>query len=342
MKSPKTYRFIFFLFVFAFVFPACSKGLQSPVEPSQNALPDITSYLDAQQTNGRSIIAIYDAVIDPVAQTFSITPSEDRSGAFHFPLTTLYSGALKIVNYGFTPPEFWAEIQLNHPLPGSGRTVYDPRVIAILPANPGVSFNYPILNVVANDSVIFAPDGYTKLFDSLGGSIAGNANPFMAYFKSQPNREWSSTGMTSDTKLWELNLGGFGGPFVFKLVVDISTNYPNPSQPQIDNAPEPVDIDCSYVFSTLTSSGGGYASVTVWLKDWQGGIGGVVVEAPALFTGLIPLGDHQPGPPDWSYLGFFYNTNFAPAGVYNFLVGTWDTATGIYMYKEGVVTVAEG
>ena len=342
MKSLKTCYFAFFLIVFTFVFPACSKGLQSPAEPSQNSLPDIAGSLNAQQVDGRSVIAVYDAVIDPVAQTFSITPSVDRAGAFHFPLTTLYSGALKVINYGFNPPEFWAEIQLNHPLPGSGISVFDPRVIAILPANHGVSCSYPVLNVLANDSVIPNPDGYTKLFDYLGGSIVGNANPFIAYFKGQPNREWSSTGMTSEMKLWEMNLGGFGGPFTFKLVVDISTNYPAPSQPQIDNAPEPVDIDCSYVFSTLTSSGGGYASITVWLIDWQGGIGGVVVEAPALFTGTIPLMDHQPGPPDWSYLGFFYNTNYAPAGVYNFLVGTWDTATGIYMYREGVVTVVAG
>lgn len=255
-------------------------------------------------------------------------------------MTQSYPGVLQITGYGFTP-NFWADIKLVHPYPGTGINGYDPRVIAILPANAGVRFIYPVMGVGGNNAVVMEPDGYTGLHDSIGGAIAGNVNPFRAYFKDQPNRVWSGTGATMETQRWQMNLGGFGGPLQFKLVVDVSTNYPNPPQPVIDNAKEPVSL-AAIVGAGLTTAGGS-ADVTVTLLDWQGPstIGGVNVEAPGLFSGTVSLAYSTPGPNpnEYVYTGTIANSLLAPAGEYKLLVATWDLATGINIYNEFTANV---
>jgi uncharacterized delta-60 repeat protein len=322
---------------------ACSNG-KSPVEPSINDLPVTIS----TGTENRSLLAVYDAVIDPEFKTFTITPSalitpSDRTAQFHFPLTQKYPNVLKITGYGFTP-NFWADIQLIHPLPGSGIDAFDPRVIAILPANPGVRFIYPVLGVGGNNAVVLEPDGYTKLFDSLGGTISGNVNPFKAYFKDQPNRIWSSAENIEETQRWQMKLSGFGGPLQYKLVVDVSTNYPNAPQPIIDNAKEPVSISAK--IGPGLSPDGGSAEISVTLLDWQGqsDIGGVMVESPDLFNGTVSLAYSAPGPdPDeYIYTGTITNSRFASWGEYKILVASWDKITGIYIYDEFSARVSGG
>ena len=317
-----------------------SKVGELPVSPnlSETELP--TSF-GIEDISNRSILGVYDAVIDPVAKTFTIAPS-NRNADYHFPLTQLYPNVLKIVGYGWTP-NFWADIKVTHPFPGSGIDGFDPRVIAILPANPGVSFNYPVFSCIGNNSVVLEPDGYSKLFDNLGGAIPGNTNPFKAYFKDQPYRVWSSTGMTSEIQRWQMKLSGFGGPIQFKLVVDVSTNYPNPPVPIIDNAPEPVGID-AVIGSGLTPSGGS-ADIYAILLDWQGtsGIGIVSIESPDLFNGIVNLNYVAPGPePDqYVFSGTISNDKLAPEGDYKLLIAASDTNTGIMSYNEFEVFVEE-
>jgi len=315
-----------------------SKNLQTPVSPD----PQIPSLSDVQSSEGignHNVVAVYDAVIDPESQTFTITPS--RNVEFHFPLTSLYPNVVKITGYGFTP-HFWADIQLSHPLPYSGIDGFDARVIAVLPANPGVSMEYPNLNIHGNNSVVMYPDGYTTLFDRL--DFAGNVNPFMAYFAWTPNRVWSSSGFSTETIKWDLNLGGFGGPIRFKLIVDVSTNYPNPPQPVIDNAQEPVSMN-AIVGPGMTSDGGS-APVEVTLLDWQGtgGIGGVVIEAPQLFSGIRWLSYIGPGPNpnEYIYNGTMENEYLAPAGEYRFIASTWDVNNHVYLMKEFLASVSSG
>jgi hypothetical protein len=321
---------------------ACSNG-NSPISPAVESTSGISQELPIASATGnsnRSLLAVYDAIIDPVAKTFTIT-SSDRSAQYHYALTLLYPNVLKIVNIGWTP-NFWADIKLKHPLPGTGITGYDPRVIAILPARAGVSCDYPVLDVHANDSVILEPDGYTKLFDGLT-SAPGNTNPFIAYFKDQPYRRWSGTGVTEETKRWQMNLSGFGGPIQFQLVVDVSTNYPNPPQPEIDNAPEPVQISATGG-QGLTSYGGS-TDIAVTIMDWQGrmSVGGVQVESPDLFNGTVSLVYSTPGlnPDEYVYTGTISNSLLAPEGEYKILLAAWDQAAGIYIYNEFVVNVSD-
>jgi hypothetical protein len=333
---------IFIVVVIAMLSIACSKS-DSPILPSDQTTPGISQELPVAALSGnsnRSLLAVYDAVIDPVAKTFTVTP-DNRSAQYHFALTQMFPGTLQITGYGWTP-NFWADIKIAHPLPGSGIDAFDPRVIAILPARAGVSADYPELNMHANNSVVMQPDGYTSLHDSLGGSIPGNANPFMAYFKSVNNRRWSSTGTTEETQRWQMNLSGFGGSLQFKLVVDVSTNYPNPAQSGTDNAPEPVQI--TVVVGDGLTSHGGSASIDVTLLDWQGrlSIGGVYVEAPDLFNGLVSLTYSGPGshPNEYVYSGMINNTLQAQAGDHNFLVGAVDQATSASICNEFTVEVA--
>jgi uncharacterized delta-60 repeat protein len=295
--------------------------------------PDFPAHI-LKDISNRDILAVYDAVIDPASQTFTITPVKETSQV-HFPLTQLYAYVLQITAVHWTP-DFWADIKLIHPFPGTGIDAYDPRVIAILPANPDVSFDYPALNVNANNSVLLEPDGYTALFDELGTSIPGNVNPFRAYFKSRPNRRWSSTEYPNETQRWNMDLDGFAGPLVFKLVVDVSTGFPSPPTDFIDNAPEPVMIDAK-ILRGMTS-GGGKAYVRANILDWQGrsDIGGVRIEAPDLFTGTVNLAYSAYGPNsyEYTYTATISNAHHAPEGEYKALVATWDTSTGIYMYNE--------
>ena len=343
MKLIKYLPILFLVIVCVVMSIACSNG-KSPVEPSSGDISGILNNLPDSSVNppeNRDVVAVYDVTIDPDAGTFAITP-DMRDASYHFPLTQMFPNVLTITGYGFTP-NLWADIKLKHPLPGSVYYGFDARVIAILPARDGVYFYYPTLGVFANNAVVLEPDGYTKLFDNLGGSIVGNANPFKAYFKDQPYRRWASTGVTEETQRWQMDINGFNGPMQFKLLVDASTNFPNPQQPIIDNAQEPVRIDAK-ICRGLTS-GGGIAYIGVTLLDWQGqaSIGGVLVEAPDLFNGTVSLAYSTSGsnPNEYIYTGTITNSLLAPEGEYKILVAAWDQVTGIYIYSEFVGIVSD-
>jgi hypothetical protein len=314
---------------------SCSKGT-SPVTPGDSPANDSGILTESSD---REVIAVYDAVIDPVAQTLDITP-DFRTTSAHAPLTSYFPNVLTITRIG-TTPVFYADLKLTHPYSGSGVDLFDPRIIAIVPANPGVSFSYPVAQMNANHAAILEPDGYTKLFDDLAPAIPGNTNPFKAYFKNQPNRVWSSTGVTQETQRWYMNLSGFGGPLTYKLIVDVSTNFPNPPQPVIDNAPEPVEIK-AWMGTGITLSGGS-APIEVTILDWQGrtGVGGVICECPSLFNSVVFLSYSRPGtnPNEYVYTGTISNSKHVAAGQYGMLIGTWDNATLTALADEVMVTV---
>jgi hypothetical protein len=336
MRSSTTIT-AFLFFALSFILISCSSG-KSPLEPSAN-----DSWQDqspATSSANRATIAVFDVTIDEVSQTCTIEPAE-REASFHYALSQSYPNILQITGYGFTP-NFWADIKLTHPYPGSGLDFFDPRLIVIVPANAGVRFQYPNLAIFGNNKAVLEPDGYTKLFDSVGGSIIGNVNPFLAYFKSEPNRRWSSSGTNTETRRVNMNLSGFGGPVTYKLVVDVSTTYPSPPQIGVSNAQEPVQIE-AYVGQPLTPDGSS-VMLTVTLLDWQGrtGISLVAAEAPALFSGLKLLNYVGTGPNPNEYIFDVQITNslHAPIGTYNMIIGARDQATGVDIYDEFPVTVS--
>ena len=337
-------NFILFLTIFFSVLIGCS-GTKTPITSDSGSLsnlndfPEETSLSFGAELDGKNIIAAYDVIIDPETETVSITPS-NRAGSFHFPVLTLYPNVLQITGFSFLP-NFWADIKLTHPFAGV-IDAFDPRVIAIVPSKVGVSFYYPEMDIISNNTIVMEPDGYTKLFDNLS-NLPGNANPFKSYFKDEPNRVWSTTGLSEETQRWYLDLDGFAGAVIFTLVVDVSTNYPSPATPITDNSAEPVEIEAT-IGSGLTSLGGS-ADVDIYILDWQGqaGIGGVIIESPALFSNTVSMTYVSPGPdPDqYYYAGTISNDLLAPDGEYGVLVGTWDSSTGIYLYDEFTALVEQ-
>lgn len=336
MKLLRSTMILMLVLGMALMVAACSGG-NSPVNPGSANMPDT---FGTTVDEGRNVIAAYEATIDPVAQTFTIEPTE-RVGSFHFPLTNSYPNVVKVVSFNFGPP-FTANISLTHPYPNSGIKGYDPRVIAILPANSGVSMGYNGLSVLANHSVLLQPDGYTKLMDKT--ALAGNANPFVAYFKEKSFREWSSTPPNhTETKTWTMDINGFGGALQFFLVVDVSTNFPAPPTPVTDNCPEPAEIVTSTV-GPMQPAAGSQATIEVKILDWQSASGTTVkCEAPALTNNINSLVYAGPGGTNqYIFSGTLTNQKAAPEGDYFYLIEAKDTATGIALYDEFKLTVSAG
>jgi hypothetical protein len=340
MKYYKTQGCKLLVISFLIILSACSS---QSINDSPVSNPNIDLYpLVQTQVYNHSVIVAYELMFD--SETFDLELNQIRQPAgWHVPLNSYFPNVLKITGYGFDPAhnnDFYADLKLTHPFPGSGIDGFDTRIIALLPANPGVKMFYPVFNVNANNKALLNPDNYTTLFDNLA-SYPGNVNPYIEYFKDQPNRIWSSTGISEDTRRFYINWDGFGGSACCTLIVDVSTGYPASSQPVKDNTPEPVEILPS-INSNMTPSDGD-AEIEVTFLDWQGENDiKCKIESPDLFTGTKQLFFDRPGPNPNEYIftGTFSNEKEAPAGDYGVLIAAWDIPSGIHVYKETFVHVA--
>ncbi|MFH1515936.1 MAG: hypothetical protein ABIG42_10810, partial [bacterium] len=120
MKLVQILTIILLMVFIAFLSNACSKG-KSPVDPAIDNSSEMSQDIpDAFGTglDNRKILSVYECVIDPVAKTFTAEPI-NRSADYHLPLTQFYRYTLEITGYGWTP-NFWADIKLIHPYPGTG------------------------------------------------------------------------------------------------------------------------------------------------------------------------------------------------------------------------------
>jgi len=60
------------------IFTSCSGGVKTPVT-SDSSLPNSPETLVApSEDTNRDVLAIYDAVIDPDAKTFTVTPVQEK------------------------------------------------------------------------------------------------------------------------------------------------------------------------------------------------------------------------------------------------------------------------
>ena len=305
--------------------PSCSS-----MSPLGDDIIQPTSEFGNNSETGRNMLGMWSATIDTSNETFTIEPAS-RNSAYHYPLSNLYPNAVTIVDYSFGDP-FTADIRLTHPLPGSGIDAYDPRIIALLPANPGVSMIFPVSDVTANNSAVMEPDGYSKSYDT--PSLPGTANPFISYFKDQPNRVWSSTNLTQETKTWNIDFAGFGGIIEFFLVLDVSTNFPQPPQPNVDNCPEPFSIG-NVVFNDMLILHEP-TEIQVSIFDWQGESDlEITVEIPDLFAGTVTLNYLDQGAEPNEYIFSNSITNVLNyCGRFKGLISATDTTTGATIYHE--------
>jgi uncharacterized protein (TIGR03790 family) len=330
------------------ILAGCSKSgsVVTPPTPdnieSLSTLPDQSGSYGENGFTDRSVIASMLATIDPTTGQISLEPAE-RVGSYHFNLTSLKPNVIGIAGFGYDPAHnnnFYADIKLTHPYPGSGIDAFDPRIIAVLPANsPSNSLSFPGYNVLLNGKVVMEPDGYMRLWDKT--NLPGDTNPFKAYYKNQPYRRFASN-VAPETQRWYLNLSGFSGPIQFYLICDVSTGYPLVPTPVTHNAPDPVDVQIG-IDGTLAANGG-YANVTATILDWQGtSYVTVGIECPALFDGIIPFELQGPGidPNTYIYTGEIGNDNLAPQGKYYSLVNAFDGYEAVGIYKVVALTVAQ-
>lgn len=336
-------RLYLVLFLSIVVLAGCSKSESIVTPPTPGNIETLSTLPEQTGLNGengftdRSVIASMLATIDTETGQITLEPAE-RVGSYHFNLTNLKPNVIGIAGYGFDPAHnnnFYADIRLTHPYPGSGIDAFDPRIIAVLPANsPSNSLSFPEYNVLLNGKVVMEPDGYMRLWDKT--NLPGDANPFKAYYKDQPYRRFSSS-VAPETQRWYLDLSGFSGPAQFYLICDVSTGFPSAPTPVTHNAPDPVDVQIE-IDGTLAANGG-YASITATLLDWQGtNYVTVGIECPDLFDGIIPFDLQGPGidPNTYIFTGEIGNDNLAPEGKYYCLVHAFDgyDAVGIYEVVE--------
>ncbi|MFH1514517.1 MAG: hypothetical protein ABIG42_03560 [bacterium] len=301
---------------------------------------DVVNTFGEEFDGMHNMIGAYMMRIDPESLSVTLEPME-RSSDYHFPLTNYYPNVLAITGYGLDPAhnnDFYADIRLSHPFPGSGINGFDARVIAILPANDGVSFFYPTFNVRGNNTALMNYDAFTGLWDD--GGIAGNVNPFISYFKGEANRIWDSNGTVQDTRRFYVDFDGFGGAIQYILKVDVSTAYPDQSLPVRDNAQEPVEMSTMVISNMLPT--GGDALVEVTLLDWQGSENiKIKVECPDLYDLSVQLFYNRPGPnaDEYIFSGTISNNHLAPSGDHDMLVVAWDIVTGVKSYSEAIARV---
>jgi hypothetical protein len=338
MDSTKAILALLLGVILAFTVCSCSQARNSPVETKPDNIPESFGV----DFGNRNVLGLYSAVIDPDAGSFTIEPVT-RSADYHYPLSNHYY-VLSIESYDFGPP-FTADIKLSHPFPGSGIDGFDPRVIAVLHANPGVSMNYPGFGVTANNSLLLNPDGYTNIFDH--PYSIGNINPFISYFKDLPNRIWASDGQTEETKTWELDISGFGGPIAYLLIVDVSTNFPDPPEVITDNCLEPAGFDGVWI-EGLTADVGAISKLEVTVLSWPGrNATRVKIEVPDLFDGVMDLQFDHYGPDysDPEYRQYVFsctleNTN-GISGEINYLIQAKTTQSDDAIYYEGTYTILD-
>jgi len=346
MKSSLQFALLFAA-VIALIITGCSKSgtpIQPDDQPSSQLIADQMGSLGAQVENSdREIIAAYLVAFNPDDGTFNLEPV-DRIGQYHFNLTAAYPNVVAFTETGNDPEhngDFYADIRLTHPFPGSVIDGFDARIIAVLPADSLHNvMNFPSFDVLANNKVVMEPDGYTKLFDKW--DLDGNTNPFKAYFKDVPYRRFSSTEQTSETLRWYLDLTGFSHGYQFYIICDVSTGFPNAPTPVTDNAPEPVDAEVEITGELY--SNGGYIDIEVTILDWQGiDYVTVGIESPALFGSTVSLDYIGPGvkPDTYVFAGEIGNYNQASPGEYLCLINAFDGFAAKGIYTTAKVTVNE-
>lgn len=321
------------VFIGILIMSSCSGG-KTAVDPDVQGSNAPESFGIAFE-NTRTAIAAYEMTIDPETFTVDLQPFQ-REAEFHFNLSGFRPDVLSIAGYGNDPNHnnnFYVDLKLTHPYPGSGISGFDPRVIAIVPARSGVSYGFPSLGMLANKDAVLNSDGFTPLWDSVSPSIPGNNNPYLAFFKGESNRVWASTGKTTETRRMYVKFTGFGGSLTYTLVVDVSTGFPQTPTPGRDNAPEPVD--CTAYVSTGMTADGGSALVEATLLDWQGYQNTICrVECPELFNGTASLTYNRNGanPNEYIFTGTISNSKNAPRGEYNLLIAAMDVPTSVRDY----------
>jgi len=314
------------LWIMAIIAGSCS-GNSGLVTPS-TGIDDLKASGD---NSGRVFLGLYNVQLDPATSNASV--EIDREGAGHMSVKKYLSGwpcssCLKLSNIQFLPGnQVSLDIKIIHPVNMPIYTVFDPRVIAIFPANEtfsGAGVSYALLN----------RDGLTALWDN--PNIPGYINGFKAFNKDEPRRPFGPGDSFTENFLVQLP----SGSFKFDIAVDASWE-PNDGVnfPLTMNSLEVINLQGNVDWG-LTDVGGS-APVTVSMYDYQGvsTIKSVQVYSDNLFNGAVALSFFSGDDNNAVYGGTITNQKNALPGTYNVLVRVTDTKAPNYAYDFSAYTV---
>ncbi len=330
---------IIVLIVFLLGLIGCS-GSNSPVSPgTENEMVPGTSDAprEAADTNNRYLMGYWTIALDPVAQTFEITPNRDV--AFHAEIRYFLEqnpckNCLWFDEVFFYPNDVVKlKVRITHPFNDPFLDGFDVRAVPILKSTltfGGMGLSYGVLD---------DPDGWTSLWDN--PSIPGRLNPFTCYNKTTTRRRFAAG--TSSYIWMEFDFSETG--WVFDYAVDASWDYPSGSVfPPTANCEEAYRINFS-ADGDLWNTGLNSALITVDAYDWQGHntINQVTVEAPDLFDGRIEMAKQSGSGNLASYELAISNDNHAATGSYPILIRATDDnhtySNNLRAYQVGWIDV---
>ncbi len=292
-----------------------SNPVTTPTSPS-----DTPSHLTDSQTTvltNRYMWGVWDVRISEDRETVEIIP--DRNSTMHFNTVRLMeevpcTTCIVIIIKQLIPPNVLSvDFRLEHPFPGPlNLTAFDLRGIIINGGDYTFPANGRSVGMGNSKLVLLDPDGYTSLFNPtefpedsgmppilryypgklrLDGDLSSTLNPFIAYSQDLPRRVFYVA--SAETRNIQVRLPDV--PVEFGYAIDASwmpVDYViNPifDFPPEANCVEAYKIDLPDYMEVNSSE---MSEITVEIFDHQGieSISLVTLEAPEIFTGVIPFG----------------------------------------------------
>jgi hypothetical protein len=283
----------------------CSGTGANPVRPADKPANTVqpTSFDSQQQLWG-----MWDIRVDLETLTATVMPDRNVENHFNvlpFLMPPKCSDCLKPQVNSFDPVTRILDIDvtLRNKFPVDG---YDVR---------GIVFTDDLGHLLKNE------DAWTALFDIPGGDTI---NPFKAFAKDDPQRKFPGLAELSENyEIWVPDPPKF---VLIKYAVDAS--YPS-------NCLEPYSIE-NFIQAGITTEVGSHGIISVDVKDWQGDVDLVILDAPNLNDSPLVL-THQSGD-TWS--GDFTNLNTTIPGSYPAKVTATSTgsgATGLYYFNNIII-----
>ncbi|MCK4721499.1 PKD domain-containing protein, partial [bacterium] len=327
---------------------------ESPVAPQSDYSDTPSHFTDSQTTvpTNRYIWGIWDVRILGDRETVEIIP--DRSSTMHFNIVRLMeevpcTTCIAIIIKQLIPPDILSvDFRLQHPFPGPmNLCAFDLRGIIINGADYTFPANNRSVGMGHDKLVLLDPDGYTSLFNptefsedtgmppvlryypgklEMDGDLSSTLNPFIAYSQDLPRRVFYVG--SAETRNIQVRLPDV--PVEFGYAVDISwMPVENVVDPLVDF---PLEANCVEAYRIdlpdyIQVSAGGMSEVVVEIFDHQGyeTISSVTVEAPEIFSGVIPFDFvESTGIESCTYSGEFTNELNAMPENYPLLVRVTD------------------
>lgn len=298
-------RMIFILLAFVLalcMLAGCSSDSTNPVTPSETQNQTNLPLIDTSDgENSRSYLGSWSVEFDTEALTATVV--QNREMNLHYNITPYVMPVIAVNHYDPLGQIIDIDVSITNT---AGFSAWDVRLI-IMTDNLG----HKLMN----------PNSWTALYDQPGGLPI---NPFMAYAKNVPNREFMS--MASHQVNAAIHLPGGNPNVTFAFDASLGTNCMEPYE----------FINFKQVH--LYDQPGSTAQITVDIYDWQNNAGTCYLYCPAI-TGANLTWFQIIGQPTWG--ATICNSQAASAGFYNgYLVASSPMSMGIDLYSEVGIAVS--